>query len=101
LGIPWGITEYHMSEAIEYEGHMVQWRDLALQGCELVMQGMTTQGSDPAAKTEAKEKAREDAARAVHAQAAGAGLNPFMRPGLMECDTKIPRAYNGFVLRVC
>ncbi|KAJ6524408.1 hypothetical protein DFH09DRAFT_1329468 [Mycena vulgaris] len=89
--IPWGITEYHMDEALEYEGHMVQWRDLALHGCEIsVQRGMIS-----------REELGRKLAALEAAQARGAGVNPFMRPGLMESHTLVPRAYNGFVLRVC
>ncbi|KAJ7485086.1 hypothetical protein B0H11DRAFT_2412949 [Mycena galericulata] len=92
--IPWGITEYHMNEAIEYEEHMVQWRDLAIQGCRMEF-------DRTGASAEQRSKARDDAVRAARAQASGADLNPFMRPGLMESGSEAPRAYNGFVLRVC
>ncbi|KAJ7119661.1 hypothetical protein C8R44DRAFT_788656 [Mycena epipterygia] len=90
-GIPWGVTEYHMEEAIEYEGHMWQWRDLTIQGCHLSAQrGLCSQ-----------ETAQENIARASRVKASGAGMNPFMRPGLMKSQSAVPRAYNGFVLRVC
>ncbi|KAJ6524409.1 hypothetical protein DFH09DRAFT_1372161 [Mycena vulgaris] len=90
-GIPWGITEYHMDEALEYEGHMVQWRDLAIYACELsVQRGMIS-----------REELGRELAALEGAQARGAGVNPFMRPGLMQSDTLVARAYNGFVLRVC
>ncbi|KAJ7433734.1 hypothetical protein FB451DRAFT_1380210 [Mycena latifolia] len=91
-GIPWGITEYHMTEAIEYEEHMVQWRDLAILGCRMTFQtGLGCSASER----------DQNIACASRAQASGADVNPFMRPGLMESGAAVPRAYNGFVLRVC
>ncbi|KAJ7640392.1 hypothetical protein DFH06DRAFT_1477908 [Mycena polygramma] len=90
-GIPWGVTEYHMNEVVEYEEHMVQWRDLAMMGVELEARKF----GKPA------KEVREAMENASRVQAKGAGLNPFMRPGLMEENTLAPRAYNGFVLRVC
>ncbi|KAF8198353.1 hypothetical protein K438DRAFT_1967095 [Mycena galopus ATCC 62051] len=89
-GIPWGVTEYHMTEVVEYEEHMVQWRDILIQGLRV--------GLGP------RKLSPEDVAETMHklaqVQARGAGLNPFLRPGLQN-NTLEPRAYNGFVLRVC
>ncbi|KAJ7915648.1 hypothetical protein B0H13DRAFT_1610250, partial [Mycena leptocephala] len=75
-GIPWGVTEYHMTEVIHLE---------------------LTNKINP----RTPEEAREIMARMTQIQARGACVNPFMRPGVMETDGFIPRAYNGFVLRVC
>ncbi|KAJ6510703.1 hypothetical protein C8R45DRAFT_892226 [Mycena sanguinolenta] len=92
-GVPWGITEYNMTEVIEYEEHMIQWRDLAFQSMQI------EQSRNP--KKNSPEEVAEITARLSQAQARGAGLNPFMRPGLQENSTLAPRAYNGFVLLVC
>ncbi|KAJ7854311.1 hypothetical protein B0H14DRAFT_3865559 [Mycena olivaceomarginata] len=94
-GIPWGITEYHMIEVLEYEEHMVQWRDLAMQGVRIDLTNNLNKIS--------REEVAETMGRLSRVQARGAGLNPFMRPGLL-CSGRgslDPRACNGFVLRVC
>jgi hypothetical protein len=82
-----------MTEVLEYEEHMVQWRDLAIHSIHLEL----TNKINP----QTPEEAREIMARMTQIQACSAGVNPFMRPGVVETDEFIPRAYNGFVLRVC
>ncbi|KAJ7027495.1 hypothetical protein C8F04DRAFT_1294104 [Mycena alexandri] len=88
--IPWAVTEYHRAEVLEYQEHMIQWRDLGLYGSRIELQ----KGLRP------REEVEKNMANIMRAQARGADLNPFMRPGLMEADGLVPRAYNGFVLRV-
>ncbi|KAJ6558212.1 hypothetical protein B0H19DRAFT_1376690 [Mycena capillaripes] len=87
-GVPWGTTEYNMTEVLEYEEHMVQWRDIAIEN--VVRFG--------AGHAHLKAEVAERVAKISRVQARGAGPNPFMRPGLQENDTLAPRAYNGFVL---
>ncbi|KAJ6558213.1 hypothetical protein B0H19DRAFT_1376691 [Mycena capillaripes] len=93
-GIPWGVTEYHMVEVMEYEEHMVQWRDLAIHGVRLESANKLNDRSP--------EELQETIMKMTHIQACGADVNPFMRPGLVaEASALPPRAFNGFVLRVC
>ncbi|KAJ7688992.1 hypothetical protein B0H17DRAFT_1202605 [Mycena rosella] len=88
-GIPWGITEYSMMEALEYEGHM--WQHLAIQGLEMTFQSGGC----------SREEFERGIATASRAHARGADINPFMRPGLMSSRFPTPKVYNGYVLRVC
>ncbi|KAJ6510634.1 hypothetical protein C8R45DRAFT_964703 [Mycena sanguinolenta] len=85
--IPFAITQCHMTEVFEFKEHMLQWRDN-------VTRGMNAEHGSPAGWAEDFEMLSRMNPR-------GAGLNPFMRPGLLDCSTFEPRAYNGFVLRVC
>ncbi|KAF9070549.1 hypothetical protein BDP27DRAFT_589347 [Rhodocollybia butyracea] len=90
-GIPWGITEYMMNEVLEYEEHMVQWRDLAIYSSQYCLQhGLASQ-----------EKTQAFITNLSRAQARGAAMNPIMRPGLLATTSDAAKADNGFVLRVC
>ncbi|KAJ7186975.1 hypothetical protein C8R46DRAFT_1058481 [Mycena filopes] len=88
--IPWGVTEYQRAEVLEYEEHMVQWRDLGLYGSQMELQS----------GLRAREEVQRNVNNIRRAQARGADMNPFMRPGLMDGTGLVPRAHNGFVLRV-
>ncbi|KAJ7773615.1 hypothetical protein DFH07DRAFT_990154 [Mycena maculata] len=54
-GIPWGVTEYQMSEALQYQAHMWQWRDLAVMGCRMTL-NLPGGNADELAKTELEEE---------------------------------------------